>query len=251
MKHETSPLEGSLRREILLARERVYRFGNPTPVERLDLPGPGPEIWVKREDLSAVKSYKWRGACNRMATLTPGEAKRGVVTASAGNHAQGVALAARALGIRARIHMPRSTPRVKQSAVLQHGGEFVEILLSGDSYDDALHAAREDESRSGAVYIHAYDDLLVMAGQGTLADEIVLSGHGPFDAAFLQIGGGGLAAGVSTWLNTYWPDIAITGVEGAGQARADRSRSKRRTCSATARRCGKPAICRLKSAATL
>jgi threonine dehydratase len=218
MQRVESPLEARLRREILLARERVYRFGKATPIERLELPGPGPEIWVKREDLSAVKSYKWRGACNRMATLTPGEAKRGVVTASAGNHAQGVALAARALGIRARIHMPRSTPRVKQSAVLSHGGEFVEIHLSGDSYDDALQAAREDEARSGAVYIHAYDDLLVMAGQGTLADEVVLSGHGPFDAAFLQIGGGGLAAGVSTWLKTYWPDIEITGVEGAGQA---------------------------------
>jgi threonine dehydratase len=184
----------------------------------LELPGPGPDIWVKREDLSAVKSYKWRGACNRMATLGPGEAKRGVVTASAGNHAQGVALAARTLGIRARIHMPRSTPKVKQSAVLQHGGEFVEIHLSGDSYDDAVQAARADEARSGAVYIHAYDDLQVMAGQGTLADEVVLSGHGPFDAAFLQIGGGGLAAGVSTWLKTYWPDIEITGVEGIGQA---------------------------------
>jgi threonine dehydratase len=85
----------------------------------------------------------------------PGEAKRGVVTASAGNHAQGVALAARTLGIRARIHMPRSTPKVKQSAVLSHGGDFVEIHLSGDSYDDALNAAREDEARSGAVYIHA------------------------------------------------------------------------------------------------
>lgn len=218
MEHEFLPLERRLRQEILLARERVYRFGKPTPIERLELPGRGPEIWVKREDLSAVKSYKWRGACNRMATLTIREAKRGVVTASAGNHAQGVALAARTLGISARIHMPRSTPRVKQNAVLHHGGEFVEIHLSGDSYDDALHAAREHEANSGAVYIHAYDDIHVMAGQGTLADEIVLSGHGPFDAAYLQIGGGGLAAGVSTWLKTYWPDIAITGVEGIGQA---------------------------------
>ncbi len=218
MDREDMTLDQRLRQEILLARERVYRFGKPTPLEKLELTGPGPEIWVKREDLSAVKSYKWRGACNRMATLTPGEAKRGVVTASAGNHAQGVALAANTLGIRARIHMPRSTPKVKQSAVIQHGGELVEILLSGDSYDDALKAAREDQALSGAVYIHAYDDLLVMAGQGTLADEIILSGHGPFDAAFLQIGGGGLAAGVSSWLKTYWPDIAITGVEGTGQA---------------------------------
>ena len=116
MENEEPPLARRLRQEILLARERVYRFGKPTPLEKLELTGPGPEIWVKREDLSAVKSYKWRGACNRMATLTPGEARRGVVTASAGNHAQGVALAARVLGIRARIHMPASTPKVKQSA---------------------------------------------------------------------------------------------------------------------------------------
>ena len=218
MEHDELPLGRRLQEEILLARERVYRFGQPTPLELLNLPGPGPEIWVKREDLSAVKSYKWRGACNRMSMLTPGEVKRGVVTASAGNHAQGVALAARRLAIRARVYMPRSTPKVKQAAVLHHGGEFVEIHLSGDSYDDAMQAARRDEADTGAVYIHAYDDLQVMAGQGTMADEVVLSGQGPFDAAYLQIGGGGLAAGVSTWLKTYWPDMEIVGVEGEGQA---------------------------------
>ncbi|MEO8617476.1 MAG: pyridoxal-phosphate dependent enzyme [Luteolibacter sp.] len=218
MKREDLPLDRQLRQEILFARERVYRFSKPTPLERLELPGPGPEIWIKREDLSPIKAYKWRGACNRMAVLSPAEKKRGVVTASAGNHAQGVALAARSLGIKARIYMPRSTPKVKQSAVSHHGGEFVEIHLAGDSYDDAVSAARADEAASGAVYIHAYDDLKVMAGQGTLADEVVLSGHGPFDAAYLQIGGGGMAAGVSTWLKTYWPDIDCVGVEGVGQA---------------------------------
>lgn len=218
MEREALPLDRQLRQEILFARERVYRFGQATPLERLTLSGPGPEIWVKREDLSPVKAYKWRGACNRMAVLTPEEAARGVVTASAGNHAQGVALAARRLGIHARIHMPRSTPKVKQSAVLHHGGEFVSIRLSGDSYDEAVHAARDDERESGAVYIHAYDDLRMMTGQSTLADEVVLSGHGPFDAAFLQIGGGGMVAGVANWLKTYWPGIETVGVEGSGQA---------------------------------
>jgi len=220
MDHAPLPLDRRLRQEILFARERVYRFGEPTPLVRLDLPGtePGPEVWVKREDLSAVKSYKWRGACNRMATLSPEEAARGVVTASAGNHAQGVALVARQLGIRARIHMPRSTPRVKRNAVRQHGGEWVELVDSGDSYDEAVAAARADEATSGAMYVHAYDDLQVMAGQGTLADEIVLSGHGPFDTAFLQIGGGGMASAVSEWLRTYWPELNCIGVEGVGQA---------------------------------
>ncbi len=212
------PLDRQLRQEILFARARVYRFCGPTPLERLELAGPGPEIWVKREDLSPIKAYKWRGACNRMATLTKAECERGVVTASAGNHAQGVALAARMLKLNARIYMPRSTPKVKQSAVLHHGGKFVNIYLTGDSYDDAVATARADEKSSGAIYVHAYDDLSVMAGQGTLADEVILSGHGPFDAAYLQIGGGGLAAGVSTWLKTYWPDIDCVGVEGNGQA---------------------------------
>lgn len=211
-------LRARLQQAILLARERVYRFGQATPLERLDLPGPGPEIWVKREDLSVVKSYKWRGACNRMAQITPAEANRGVVTASAGNHAQGVALAARMLGIHARIYMPRPTPKVKQAAVHHHGGKFVTVYLSGDSYDEAVQAAREDEAASGAIYIHAYDELQVMAGQGTMAEEIILSGKGPFDVAYLQIGGGGLAAGVSTCLKAAWPGIEIIGVEGSGQA---------------------------------
>lgn len=220
MDRDSLPLDRQLRQEILLARERVYRFGSPTPMERLVLPGdePGPEIWVKREDLSPVKCYKWRGACNRMAVLTPEEAARGVVTASVGNHAQGVALAAKTLGILARIYMPRSTPKVKQNAVRHHGGDFVRIILTGDSYDEAMTAAREDERTQGTVYIHAYDDLLVMAGQGTMADEVVLSGHGPFDAAYLQVGGGGMASSVSCWLKTYWPTIEIIGVEGVGQA---------------------------------
>lgn len=213
-------MDRRLRQETLLARERVYRFGRPTPLERLVFSdsGPGPEIWVKREDLSQVKSYKWRGASNRMAILTPEEAGRGVVTASAGNHAQGVALAAVGLKIASRIYMPRSTPKVKQNAVRQIGGEFVQIRLTGDSYDDAVTKALADSRESGAVYVHAYDDLLVMAGQGTLADEIVLSGHGPFDSVYLQIGGGGMAAATSNWLKTYWPHIETVGVEGAGQA---------------------------------
>ena len=210
------PLDRRLRQEILFARERIYHFARPTPLERLDLPGL--DVWVKREDLSPIKAYKWRGACNRMAVLSEDERRRGVVTASAGNHAQGVALAAAKLGIDARIHMPRPTPRVKQEAVLKHGRDRVKIILAGDSYDEAVASARADEAESGAVYVHAYDDLQVMAGQGTLADEVVLSGHGPFDLAYLQIGGGGMAAGVAEWLRTYWPGIGLVGVEGEGQA---------------------------------
>ena len=215
-RNDDLPLDRRLRQEILLARERVYHFASPTPLEPLGLPGL--DVWVKREDLSPIKAYKWRGACNRMAQLSADERARGVVTASAGNHAQGVALAAAKLGIAARIHMPRSTPRVKQDAVKKLGGEQVRVVLAGDSYDEAVGSAREDERVSGAVYVHAYDDLQVMAGQGTLADEVILSGKGPFDTAYLQIGGGGMAAGVAEWLRTYWPGIEIVGVEGTGQA---------------------------------
>jgi len=212
------PLERRLRRATLFARERVYHAGEPTPLDRLDLPGGDMEVWVKREDLGPIKAYKWRGSYNRMAIIAAEEPGATAVTASAGNHAQGVALAARKLGINARIYMPRTTPRVKIAAVKAHGGERVEIRLAGDSYDEAVKAAQADAEESGAINVHAYDDLDVMAGQGTLADEVVLSGNGPFDVALLQIGGGGMAAGVACLLKTHWPDIELIGVEGDGQA---------------------------------
>jgi len=202
---------------ILEARQRVYALASPTPLERLADPGPG-ELFLKREDLSPIHAYKWRGAYNRMRQLTDAERGRGVVCASAGNHAQGVALSARALGTRAAIFMPRSTPRMKQEAVAALGGEAVEPRLEGDSYDAASAAARAYAGREGRVYIHPYDDMAVMAGQGTLADEIVMSGQGPFDRAYLQIGGGGMAAAVACWLKRFYPKIEIVGVEGVDQA---------------------------------
>lgn len=224
---EVSPLR-RLRREILAARSRVYAAGAPTPLQRVKGPD-GVDLLVKREDLSPIKAYKWRGAYNRMAVLTDEERERGVVAASAGNHAQGVALAAASLRVKARIHMPRSTPGIKQEAVLGHGGSWVEVVLTGDAYDDALRRALEDCRENGGVYIHAYDDLLVMAGQGTLADEVATSGESGIDAAFLQIGGGGLAAGVGAWLKMLYPRIRIIAVEGEDQA-----------CYAAARQAGRP-----------
>jgi len=208
----------SLRQEILLARRRIYAVGEATPLQKVDDPGLELDLFVKREDLSPIKAYKWRGAYNRMAQLDANELARGVVTASAGNHAQGVALAARHLGTRAAVFMPPATPRMKQAAVKRLGGDHVEIRLVGDTYDIAGAAARECAETEGKTYIHAYDDLAVMAGQGTLADEIVLSGQGPFDLAFLQIGGGGMAAATATWLKLNYPGIRIVGVEGVDQA---------------------------------
>lgn len=213
-----SELEEKLFGEILMARRRVYAAGQPTPLQEMQIPGLRAKVFVKREDLGPIQAYKWRGAYNRMAMLTDAERAAGVVTASAGNHAQGVARAAHLLGTKARIYMPRSTPLMKQKAVARHGGEAVEIILTGDSYDAASAAARADAATSGCVYVHAYDDLAVMGGQGTLADEVVMSGHGPFTHVYLQIGGGGLAAATACWLKRYYPGIHAIGVEGVEQA---------------------------------
>ena len=211
-------LQRDLRKEISFARRRIYEMADATPLDSILLEDSNIEIFVKREDLSPIHAYKWRGAYNFMAQLSTNELAAGVVTASAGNHAQGVALAARKLGTRAIIYMPLSTPRMKQLAVKRHGGESVEIRLYGDSYDSSSAAAHDCAAKDDLIYIHAYDDLTVMAGQGTLADEIVMSGKGPFDVAYLQVGGGGMAAAAATWLKTNFPDIHIIGVEGVDQA---------------------------------
>jgi len=204
--------------EILMARQRVYAAGKPTPLQKLPIADFDCEVWAKREDLGPIKAYKWRGAYNAVACLTAEERGRGIVAASAGNHGQGVALAARKMGCECIIYMPLSTPEVKQSEVMRHGGKHVKIELVGDSYDDAGLAAKKYCEEAGAVYVHPYDDLTTMGGQGTLADEIVMSGKGPFDRVYIAIGGGGLAASVSCWLKRYWPDCKIIGVEGKDQA---------------------------------
>ncbi len=207
--------------EILVARERVYAVGEKTPLHRLPLQGIDAEVWVKREDLGPIKAYKWRGAYNAMAAMTEEERAKGIVAASAGNHAQGIALAARSLGCKATIFMPRSTPEVKQKEVLRHGGGAsgsADIRLVGDTYDDAGIAAAQFCEETGGVYVHPYNAPTTMGGQGTLADEIVMSGNGPFDRVYIAIGGGGLASAVSCWLKRFWPDCKIIGVEGVGQA---------------------------------
>lgn len=213
-----STLRDQLFEEILQARQRVYAVGDVTPLQRLNLPGVEVVVYAKREDLGPIKAYKWRGAYNCMCKLTAEERAKGVVAASAGNHAQGVALAARRLGCRAHIFMPRSTPIVKQNAVKSHGGENVEIVLTGDSYDAASAAAHEFAEQQQLTFVHPYDDLATMGGQGTLADEVVMSGQGSFDRVYLQIGGGGLAAGCACWFKKFWPECTCIGVEGVKQA---------------------------------
>lgn len=215
-------MDGDLHRrlieEILRARERVYHIGAPTPLQRAEIPGVDAEVHLKREDLSPIHAYKWRGAYSCMSMLPDAARARPVIASSAGNHAQGVALAARRLDLRARIFMPLSTPEMKRLSVARHGGDAVEIVLTGDSFNEAAAAAEAEAATTGGAFIHPYDDLYTIAGQATIADEIVLSGAGPFDIAFIQIGGGGMAAGVSSWLKLHYPGIRIIGVEAEGQA---------------------------------
>lgn len=213
----TSASRARLCEDIIRATQTVYQAGSPTPLESFTLTD-NHTVWLKREDLSPIRAYKWRGAFHRMAALSASERATGVVTASAGNHAQGVALAARQLGCQVTIYMPLSTPRLKQESVRRLGEAAVAIRLAGDTYHEAYSTALDDARASGRVYIHAFDDPLVMAGQGTLAVEITREHPRPFDRVYLQIGGGGMAASVACWLKQQQPHIEVIGVEGIDQA---------------------------------
>jgi threonine dehydratase len=171
------------------------------------------QIHLKREDNQAVFSFKLRGAYNRMANLSAEERERGVITASAGNHAQGVALAASRLGCHAVIAMPVTTPQVKVDAVRTHGGANVEIALFGDSYTDAYEHALTIQAQRGLTFVHPFNDPDVIAGQGTVAMEILRQLQGPIDAIFVPIGGGGLLAGMSVYIKALRPEIKVIGVQ--------------------------------------
>lgn len=215
-------LSDQLFEEALRARTRVYQAGQPTPLQEISN-GADYRVFVKREDLGPINAYKWRGAYNAVHVYHEKTGCRTVVAASAGNHAQGVALAARRLGLQAKIFMPLSAPMMKQTSVRRHGGENVEIILHGDSYNESAEAARQYVKDHNLTYIHPFDDLYTMAGQATIADEIMLSGQGPFDYAFVQIGGGGMAGAVASWLKVHNPGIKVIGVEGVDQASMKKS----------------------------
>ena len=167
-------------------------------------------VLLKREDTQPVFSFKLRGAYNKMAHLSAEQLQRGVICASAGNHAQGVALAARRMGCKAMIVMPVTTPRVKVDAVRSHGGE---VVLHGDSYSDAHVRALELEAEHGLTFVHPFDDPDVIAGQGTIAMEILRQHQGPIDAVFVAIGGGGLISGVAAYIKAVRPEIKVIGVQ--------------------------------------
>ncbi|AZG43732.1 threonine ammonia-lyase IlvA [Gordonia insulae] len=176
----------------------------------------GAQVFLKREDLQTVRSYKIRGAYNVMAQLSEEELSRGVVAASAGNHAQGVAYACRAMQVPGRIYVPTTTPKQKRDRIRWHGGDFVELISVGETYDAAAAAAQSDVMRTGASWIHAFDDPRTAAGQGTIAYEIVEQlGRVP-DVIVAPVGGGGCLAGVATYLRSRSDDVAIVGVEPTG-----------------------------------
>ena len=174
------------------------------------------EVWLKREDLQPVRSYKGRGAYNLIAQLGTAQRTSGVVCASAGNHGQGVAFACNALQVHGRVYVPRTTPRQKRDRIALLGGPLVEVLVVGDTYDEAACAAREDSGRTGAVLVPAFDDPRTIAGQGTVVREVVGQlGRLP-DLLVVPVGGGGLLAGTVSWLGDR--GVRVVGVEPAGAA---------------------------------
>jgi threonine dehydratase len=191
---------------------RVYDVARKTPLEFQPVLSSriGNRILLKREDMQPVFSFKLRGAYNKMAHLSPEARQRGVIAASAGNHAQGVALAAHKLGCRAVIVMPTTTPQIKIDAVKSRGGEAV---LFGDSYSDAYLHALELEAAQGLTFVHPYDDPDVIAGQGTIAMEILDQHPQPIHAIFCSVGGGGLISGIAAYVKALRPEIRIIGVE--------------------------------------
>ena len=196
----------------MILNARVYEVARETPLD----PAPrlsqrlGNPVWMKREDLQPVFSFKLRGAYNKIAHLSEEDCARGVIAASAGNHAQGVALGARHRGIKALIVMPRTTPQIKVAAVRGYGARTV---LHGDSYDEACAHALEIAAEKGMVFIHPFDDPEVIAGQGTVAMELLRQHTGYPHAIFVPVGGGGLIAGMAAYVKALRPEIKVIGVE--------------------------------------
>jgi threonine dehydratase len=195
-----------------ILKSRVYDVARETPLDPVPLLSArlGNAVFLKREDLQPVFSFKLRGAYNKIAGLSEDARARGVITASAGNHAQGVALSGRRLGVRTLIVMPKTTPAIKVAAVRRLGGETV---LHGNAYDEAYEHAVQLGAREGLTFVHPYDDPAVIAGQGTVAMEILRQHAGSLHAIFVPVGGGGLIAGIAAYVKTFWPEVKVIGVE--------------------------------------
>ncbi|HYR14181.1 MAG TPA: threonine ammonia-lyase IlvA [Mycobacterium sp.] len=178
----------------------------------------GATVYLKREDLQAVRSYKLRGAHNLLMQLSDDEIAAGVVCSSAGNHAQGFAMACRSMGIHGRVYVPAKTPKQKRDRIRYHGRDFIELIAVGKTYDEAAAAALDDVARTGATLVPPYDDPRTMAGQGTIAAEILDQLESEPDLVVVPVGGGGCIAGITTYLAERTTGTAVLGVEPAGAA---------------------------------
>jgi threonine dehydratase len=202
------------------AAKRIAGVVTPTPLQLSDRLSAttGANVYLKREDLQTVRSYKLRGAYNLLVQLSDQEVAAGVVCSSAGNHAQGFAYACRTLGIRGRVYVPAKTPKQKRDRIRYHGGEFIELIVGGSTYDLAAEAALADVERTGATLVPPYDDPRTMAGQGTIAVEILSQLDAEPDLVVVPVGGGGCIAGITTYLAERTSKTAVLGIEPAGAA---------------------------------
>jgi threonine dehydratase len=213
----TSPLRAA---DIDEAAKRIASVVARSPLqfsERLS-EATGATVYLKREDLQAVRSYKLRGAHNLLMQLSDDEIAAGVVCSSAGNHAQGFAMACRSMGIHGRVYVPTKTPKQKRDRIRYHGREFIELIAVGQTYDEAAAAALDDVARTGATLVPPYDDPRTMAGQGTIAAEILDQLDGEPDLVIVPVGGGGCIAGITTYLAERTTGTSVLGVEPAGAA---------------------------------
>ena len=207
-------------KDILSAERVLNEILDPTPLLRSRTLSDkyGANIFLKREDLQMVRSYKIRGAYNKMRSLTKEECERGVVCASAGNHAQGVAYSCSKLGIKGKIFMPTTTPKQKINQVRMFGGEYVEIILIGDTFDAASKGASLECEKSNMVFIHPFNDPRIIEGQATVGLEILQSSKDHIDYVFIPVGGGGLLSGVGSVFNQLSANTKVIGVEPLGAA---------------------------------
>jgi threonine dehydratase len=204
--------------DIIKAGQVLKGVINRTPLQRNDLLSEKYEcnIFLKREDLQVVRSFKIRGAYNMIQSIPSDQLSNGVVCASAGNHAQGVAYSCKSLGIYGRIYVPSTTPKQKVSSVKRFGGDFVEVIQTGDTFDDAFNEAKKHCEQENKYFVHPFDDPLVIAGQGTIAMEILNDMNEPVDFVLGGIGGGGLMSGVGIAIKSLSPSTQIIGVEPIG-----------------------------------
>jgi threonine dehydratase len=216
-KRVSGPLSAA---DIDVAAERIADVALRTPLEFCDRlsAATGARVYLKREDLQSVRSYKVRGAYNLLKQLTDQELRAGVVCSSAGNHAQGFALACRSMKVHGRVYVPGKTPKQKRDRIRYHGGEFIELIVGGSSYDEAAAAALDDVARTGATLVPPYDDLRTMAGQGTIAVEILDQLDAEPDLVIVGVGGGGCISGITAYLAERTTNTAVLGVEPAGAA---------------------------------